>query len=555
MTAKPETLTRDRSTWTIRHLAARRLAADHNRTFITEAEGPTETYGEFIGRSAALANFLTGIGVGHGTAVATLCSNGLPALHAWLAAGLIGAVDVTLNPAYRGDVLRHALDMTKPPVVIAEAELVHALEAIRGDLPFVRDIILVGDGDVGRTWPVACHAYASLTAEPAPGLPQATVRPADIGAIMFTSGTTSRAKGVMLPNAQLCLVALQAIEAVQMTADDVFYCVHPMNHVAGKVMGMFATFATGGRVILDKRFSAPLWLERVRRHNVTLTMAHGPMIEMIHAQMPTPHDRDHAVRRMMCCPLPKRIGAEFEARFRLRGVEMWGMTEIGNPFWTSLNGPRVPGSCGRLLDEWYDCMIVDPDTDERVPPGAIGEIVVRPRHPWTVMQGYIGMADETIEAWRNLWFHTGDAAFMDADGNCFFIDRMKDRIRRRAENISSFDIEAAANEFPPVLESAAIGIPSGYEGDDDIKLCVVPRPGAQVAPSDLLKFLASRLPHFMVPRYIEIMDKLPRTPTNKIRKRELREAGNTEATWDRQHAGVGLRDLYRTEEAGKRPRT
>lgn len=544
----------DRSTWTVREIALRQLAECGDRIFAQEVDGDSETYRTFIGRSIALSHFLLDRGVQKGDTVAIFAGNSLPGLHAWLSAGLIGAVEVPINPSYRADILRHILALAKPGVIIADRNALPALAEIDEHLEFVRDIVVIGDSTTALATVKTrrrLHDYSRIVAR-ALEAPAASIRPSDTASIMFTSGTTGPSKGVMMPNGQVCLLALQAIQATGMNGDDVFYCVHPTNHIAGKYMGIFAIFASGGRLVLDRRFEAASWLDRVRRYAATISIAHGPMIEMIHQTPGSAHDRDHAMRRLMCCPLPKQIAGEFEDRFALRGVEMWGMTEIACPCWTSLAATRVPGSCGRALSDWYHVAIVDPETDEILGPDMIGEIVVRPRYPWTTMQGYLGMHQETVEAWRNMWFHTGDAARVDADGNFFYVDRIKDRIRRRAENISSYDIETAAKQFPGVHETAAVGVPSDYAGDDDVKLCVVSDPAVEASPLALLRFLASRLTPAMVPRYIEFLDSLPRTPTNKVRKRELRDSGVTPRTWDRQAAGVKLRELIEEASASER---
>ncbi len=538
----------DRSRWTIRDVALDQLETRGDQIFLQEVDGGSETYRTFITRAIALSGFLRKLDIQRGDTVAIFCRNGLPGLHAWLAVSLNAAIEVPINPNYRADILRHILLVAKPRVIVADSELVPVLTALAEHLPFVGDIVVVGGSTehdaAGNRTGFRMHDYSEIIATSTAELPAVAVHPSDVASVMFTSGTTGPSKGVMMPNGQVCLLALQSIEATRMTANDVFYCAHPMNHIAGKHMGVFATFASGGRVVLDQRFEAEHWLERIRRYAITVSIAHGPMIEMIYQRPPGADDRDHAMRRLMCCPLPKQIGDAFERRFALRGVEMWGMTEVACPCWTPLDGPRVPKSCGRPLSEWYVIAVVDPDTDEALPPGAIGEIVVRPRYPWTTMQGYLGMPDRTVEAWRNMWFHTGDAAYVDADGNYFFVDRIKDRIRRRAENISSYDIETAAQQFPGIREVAAVGVPSDYEGDDDIKLCVVTEPAGGISPVDLLRFLAGRLPHAMVPRYVEFLDALPRTPTNKVKKRELRAGGISPTTWDRQAAGVRLRKLF-----------
>jgi crotonobetaine/carnitine-CoA ligase len=542
-------ITGNRQRWTVRDVALQQLEAVPERPFISRLGEHPETFATFIGVSAQLANALRACGVGRGSCVAILCPTGLPHLHAWLACGLLGATEVPINPVLRGGALEHVLRTTKPAVALVDRGLLpHLLEAEQA-VGCLTHVILVGSGEpadlAGRD--VTLLHYDDVLRSQSPKIPDAQVSTADIGSVMFTSGTTGPAKGATMPNGQLCLLALQAQEAMQIRGDDVFYCAHPLNHIAGKYMGIFATFAAGGRVVLDERFEAANWLNRVRASEATLSIAHGPMIEMIAAQPPRPEDSQHALRRLMCCPMPKHLAVDFEARFALRGVEMWGMTEVACPAWTSLNGPRVEGSCGRPLRDYYDLRIVDPETDEELPSGTVGEIVVRPRFPFTTMQGYLGMPNETLDAWRNLWFHTGDAAYLDADDNLFFVDRLKDRIRRRAENISAYDIEIAALAFPPVREAAAVGVPSGFEGDDDIKLCIVPDGPVELA--ELLAFLAGRLPPFMVPRYIEVLDALPRTPTNKVRKRDLSSAGITAATWDRSKGNIRLRELYGTVQA------
>lgn len=530
--------------WTIRNIAEQRLAECADRPFIEQIGGGSESYRTFICRAAALSHVIADIGMQRGSTLGILCTSSIAALHGWMAAALIGVIDVTIHASYRGEILRHLLNVTKPAVIMVERSLLPQLEEVMDDCSLPKHLIIVGDdGTVDWTrWSgVDVLRYEDIVATPASTLPDREVKISDPASVMFTSGTTGPSKGVVMPNAHVCSIAYQVIVNTRLSADDVYYCVHPLNHIAGKFMGVLASFAMGARLVLDKRFEAGCWLENVRSHGVTLSIAHGPMVEMIHATPPTPFDADHAMRRLMCSPLPKAIGEEFEKRFGLRGIEMWGMTEIGCPCWTPFEGYRPHGTCGTVMHDWYDVKIVDPETDRELPHGEVGEIVVRPHVPWTIMAEYMSMPEQTLKAWRNLWFHTGDAARRDEAGHFFIVDRVQDRIRRRAENISSYDIEAAALSFPGIREAAAVGVSSGMEGDDDIKLCVACE--ATFEPVDLLRHLAANLPHFMVPRYIEIVPALPRTPTNKVRKRVLRDAGISDATWDRQTAGISLRDL------------
>jgi crotonobetaine/carnitine-CoA ligase len=328
-----------------------------------------------------------------------------------------------------------------------------------------------------------------------------------------------------------------------MTEDDVFYCFIPLYHVAGKFIGILGSMIVGGSVVLDRRFSAEAWLPSVREHGVTLCLLHGPLVEMIHAQPEAPDDGENPVTRIMASPFPAKIAEDFERRFKLRGIETWGMTEVTIPIWQPYDEPLHIGCCGRLREEHFELRIVDPDTDAEMAPGEIGEFVLRARAPWTMMQGYLHMPEVTIETWRNLWFHTGDLGYRDEQGYVYFVDRAKERIRRRAENISSYEIEAAARPHPAVADCAAVGVPSEFEGDDDIMLFVIGAEGSELDPVDLVGFLATRVPHFMVPRYVRVVSEVPRTPTGKVQKAQLRARGVDEETWDRKTAGVSLRDL------------
>lgn len=535
----------DRSCWTVRDLALARLASDSERQFVQDPNGRCETYATFVGTAATLARALQANGIGRGDRVAIQCASGLPHLHAWLACGLIGATEVPINPLLRGEPLTHILATARPSLAVVDGDLLAAFLEAQKSVGAVKTLVVTGGAITAPSPPAVPKLidYCDIVgAGPSP-IPKATVWPSDIGSVMFTSGTTGPSKGAELPNAQLCLMARQAIDAIRLVPEDCFYCIHPLNHIAGKYMGVLAIFAVGGRLVLDLRFDATTWIASIRASGATASIAHGPMIEMIVAQPSGRQDRDHALRRLMCCPMPKHLWGDVEARFGLKAVEMWGMTEVGCPIWTEMDGPHVPGSCGRVLSQWCDLRILDPDTDEELPLGEVGEIAVRPRFPSTAMAGYLERPDETVKAWRNLWFHTGDAARIDSDGHVYFVGRLKERIRRRSENISAYDIEVAAMAYPSIREAAAVGVPSGFEGDDDIKLCLVSDPDTPLQPHDLIAFLARRLPPFMVPRYIETRVALPRTPTNKVRKRELSAEGVTPETWDRRAAQVRLRDM------------
>jgi crotonobetaine/carnitine-CoA ligase len=224
-------------------------------------------------------------------------------------------------------------------------------------------------------------------------------------------------------------------------------------------------------------------------------------------------------------------------------MELWGMTEVDNPIWQPKGEAPRPGSCGKICGEWFEVRIADPQTDLPVPTGQPGEILVRPRLPFTIFQGYINAPEATVSVFRNGWFHSGDYARMDEEGYVHFVDRSSERIRRRAENISSYEIEIAAQRLPEIALAAAVGVPSGLTGDDDVKLCVIARTGVTIDETRLIAALLKDLPPSFVPRYVEVLDEFPRTPaTGKIQKSLLKYTDPTRV-WDRKAAGVDLRTL------------
>jgi crotonobetaine/carnitine-CoA ligase len=539
----------DTSGWTLPRALDRRVLESADRPFVTMEHEGTESYAEARAAARTMAAALRAAGVRPGQRVAVMAPNSLTAIHAWLGANLIGAADVMLNTAYRGRTLEHALNLVGCEVLLAEERFLPVLRESEAQLTQLRRIVhfRLPDTPSAALPRFARHGLVALEAlMPAAGdVTEPAPAPAfnDLASIIFTSGTSGPAKGVMMPHAQAYALALQTAQGLRLRTHDVYYCFHPLFHTAGKFISLYAGILSGAHVILDRSFRAERWLERIREHGATVTLAHGAMLEMVHALPPSPADRLHKLERLLASPFPRRIAADFEERFGVRGIEVWGMTEVNNPCWCPYDGPPRRGTCGRPDPAWAEMRVVDPATDVELAAGQIGEFVVRPRHPWTMMQGYYGMPEKTVEAWRNLWFHTGDAGYVDAEGWFHFVDRLGDRIRRRAENISSYEIESAALDDPAVRECAAVGIPSCYEADDDIKLFVVAQPDAPFDPAALLERLVRLLPHYMVPRYVETIAALPRTPTNKVRKAELRSAPAGSSCWDRKAAGVSVRAI------------
>lgn len=532
--------------WTLDKVLSGRIAQTPDRPFVHFEGEAARSFAEMHAMALGFAAKLRAAGIGRHDRVALFAGNSAEHIALWFAINLLGAVDAPINPALRGRTLEHAIDLVEPKLLVAEAELLPVLARDGLDLGRLKSVLWFGTPHSSLpalTGITLAHldwtgASAALAMESLPAL-----APSDTASILFTSGTTGPSKGVMVTHAQAFLTARQTVDGLWVGVDDVYYCAHPLFHMSPRFCVVYAALLTGAAICFDRRFAAEQWIDRIRATGATITIGHGPLIEMIYQQPERPDDAQTKLTRLGTSPFPRHIAQDFERRFDLKGIETWGMTEINIPCWHPPAEPLRVGSAGKIRHEWYDFQVIDSESDLPLPPGEVGEFAIRPKLPWIVTPGYFRNAEATAKAQRNFWFHTGDSGYVDADGWVYFVDRLGDRIRRRAENISSYDIEVAANAHPAVLESAAVGVPSGFSSDDDVKLCVVLRPGATVAPAELLSHLASELPHHMVPRYIEHLDELPRTPTQKVRKADLRASGVTLSTWDRKENNVALRTL------------
>jgi crotonobetaine/carnitine-CoA ligase len=357
----------------------------------------------------------------------------------------------------------------------------------------------------------------------------------DIGSVTYTSGTTGPSKGVLFTWAQFFACTDGTIPFEDLRSGDVFYSTATMHHGSGRLPLLMMALC-GGTLVARDRFSGSEFWDDVHTHGCTLGAFIGAMSHFVWNQPPSPADADNPMRLAVMFPVIPQHEA-FQQRFGLKIRTVYSMTEIG-PVLGSGWSPKDPASCG-TAQPGYEVRIAD-ENDYEIPNGQVGELIVRSEHPWILTSGYLGMPEATARAWRNGWFHTGDALRRDEVGNYFFVDRIKDAIRRRGENISSAEVEAHVNEHPDVLESAAVALPSEW-GEDEIKIVISCRSDSDLTPEALIGFLAERMPRFMVPRYVEFVSQLPKTDaTMRIRKFELREAGLTPTTWDREAAGINL---------------
>lgn len=511
-----------------------------------EDGGSVLTFAGLERQSDAVAGALAALGVGPGDRVLALATNSEAFVVAMIATHKRRAIFTPVNTELKGTFLAHQVRNSEPKVAIVDAELLGAFDLVDLEGMAVPHLIVIGPvptvlpdvlaGAATTTWDAfvagaAGDQAAVLTAEFS-----------DVCTIMYTSGTTGPSKGVLLPQAHCVLFAKGSADAVGLVegVDHYFVCM-PFFHANALFMQVYACLWAGVGATVVKRFSVSSWLDAVIACGATATNALGVMPEFIFRSPASEHDRSHRLTRVMAVPIAEEWGAAFEARFGVRLVQGFGMTEVNMVAYSDPADPVIPGCAGRVLEEFFDVIVADPETDVAVPVGETGEILVRPRKPFCFNVGYYRMEDRTVEAWRNLWFHTGDAGRFDAEGRLYFIDRLKDRIRRRGENISSYEIEQVVNTYPGVVESAAVGVKvAGAGGEEEVKVCVVVEAGVPLEPVALLDYCAARMPRYAVPRFVEVVSELDKTPSGKVRKSAMRDGGVTDTAWDRESVGYRL---------------
>jgi len=527
------TIGTDAERWLV-HRVLEQRAAERPDHPVMHWEGADYTYAAINREANRIAAGLEARGVAPGARCAVMMQNAPAHVFVWFATAKLGVVEVPVNTAYRGDILSHIVGSARVTAMVLDAEFVPVVARIARGCPGLGTFVVAG-GDIEearRALPGVVLALDEVAEGDGADLPRA-VDATTTACIMFTSGTTGPSKGVVINNHFELSFAAVFNEIVSLRADDVTYNFLPFFHIAGKFI-MLGTMLADCRMLLRARFSASRFWADVRAQGVTVTVGVGGICHMLWAEPRRPDDADNPLRMIYAVPNPHDVQEQFLARFGLQLTEGYGSTEANIVVYTRPDEPTPKGTAGRAAP-YYEVAIID-ELDRPVPPGTSGEIVVRARHPHILMEGYDGLPEATLAAFRNLWFHSGDRGHMDEAGFLFFHDRMKDAIRRRGENISSFEVERIVNKHPGVAETAAIAVAADV-GEDEVKVVVVRNPGATLTEEALLRHCAAEMPYFMVPRFIEFRADLPRTPTQKVRKVVLREDGITPATWDREAAG------------------
>ncbi|NGO13692.1 ATP-dependent acyl-CoA ligase [Streptomyces sp. HC44] len=497
-----------------------------DRLFAVFDDGESWTYADAWRLARSTGAALQRYGVTRGEPVLSWLPNGPHQLRTWFGTNAAGGVHVPLNTAYRWRMLERVIRDTGARTLVTCQALVGHLTGL--DLGRTENIVVI---DAPESEPLAADpGQLRPLAEP--------LMPWDTQAIIHTSGTTGPSKGVLCSYAHLHTSATASFRD-WLTSDDRYLVNLPLFH-GGGVIGTLGMLGLGGSIAVVSHFRTESFWQQVRELEVTACTLLGVMASFLVSRPPSEpsesEDTGHPLRTAYVLPLTEPA-FELSARFGVEIRTLFNMTETSCPVVSGDRAVRT-GSCGRPRPG-IEARVVDP-YDREVPVGTVGELVLRSDAPWVFSHGYHGMPEATAAAWRNGWFHTGDAFRQDADGELYFVDRLKDAIRRRGENISSFEVEEELRAHPGVRDAAAVGVP-GEHGEQEVLAVVCPVPGERFDPAGLLEFLRPRTAHFMLPRYIRTVSELPVTPTGKVRKEALREEGITPDTWDRQAAGITIR--------------
>lgn len=516
----------------LRYALERNARAKPDAIFAAFEGGERWTFAQTLRQVERVAGNLHALGVRQGDHVVLVLPTSPLALLTMFAVNYLGAVYVPVNPAIKGSALEHVLQNAGATFAVVHDSV---LDRVLAAAPPALKTFVRSSDTAASARSVAVHTVSALTKpSAAPPPPERPIQPFDTQSIIYTSGTTGRSKGVLSsymhayscvgPDAWNCL-----------TADDRQLLHMPIFHIGGAFIATVA-LCVGSSIAVVSHFRTDAFWDQVRELEVTSVFLLGAMATFLLKQPPHLRDRDHILRMVFIVPLGQS-GPAFHERFGVDVFTLFNMTEICTPLISGAN-PAKGSICGRpragvevRLVDTNDCSVGD---------GEVGQLILRTEAPWAMNHGYNNDSQATADAWRNGWFHTGDAFIRDADGDYRFVDRLKDAIRRRGENISSYEIEVELLSHPSVREAAAIPVPSEFS-EDEVLVILAPAGGASIDPEEIIRHLLPRMAHHMVPRFIRIIDELPKTPTAKVEKHILRAEGLTADTWDRERAGIVIR--------------
>jgi crotonobetaine/carnitine-CoA ligase len=500
-------------------------------------EGNLVSFAELDRRAARMANGLAALGLGAGDRLVALLDNSEDFVLAMIATHRLGAIFVPVNTAYRGEFLRHQLADCDPGIAICDADYLDALVPLVAALPRLRTIIVRGQGAAESG--IAMIPLATVK-ESSDAPVAAEVTPDDIACLIYTSGTTGPSKGCMISHDYLCSIARRRHRSVAPVVGEISWSCLPLYHIASLSTVLIANFLSGEQASIAARFTVSGFWEEIERSRASSIVILASMVSLI-ARSPETEAmrRCHGQLRVVTgVPMSAEDRRLWQERFGVQYVNSfaYGQTEANLATLLPWGEPIPPLDSMGPPSEDFDVMVAD-DDDRPVPLGAAGELLLRPRQSGVIFSGYWRRPEETLQAMAGLWWHTGDFVRMDADGFLYFVDRKKDYLRARGENISSFEVESVVMRHPDVAEVAfhALGI------EDEIKATVILQPGSALSEQELFHWAQEQLPYFAVPRFIEFRATLPKTPTGRVQKSELRAEGRTAATWDAHAAGLEIR--------------
>jgi crotonobetaine/carnitine-CoA ligase len=493
----------------------------------------TVTYAQAPERAGRVAAGLRDLGVTEGDRVAVMVTNRSEFLYTWFGILKLAAIEVPIHDAARGPGISHILNTTGAKVLIVEDTFVDHVQPYLAECPSVEHVVVVGDQPAPTNGGVPVHDFVDLLTHPG-SVETIDVPPHHPASILFTGGTTGPPKGVVLPHNHNINLGTSTAEVAGYDENDVLLSVFPLFHANAKYMTTIAAMVVGAKAIINRRFSASRFWEQCRTERVTAFNGMGEMLRILMKQPERPDDAENPVRVVIGAAAPRELVEDFENRFGLVILDVYGLTETG-PITFNRFDERRAGSMGVPVP-WYEVRILD-ENDMDVPVGEPGEICIRPQRPSVMMMGYWSNDSATLKSIRNLWFHTGDHGHRDEDGFYFFRVRETDSIRRRGENVSAWEVERVLALHPGLLESAVYGVPSPI-GGQEVMAAIVTKPGASVTPEEILDFCTGKMPHFAVPRFLRFVESLPKSHAQRILKQELKSQGlEADGVWDRETVG------------------
>lgn len=541
----------------VMHRLLERQAARYNEAPYMYYEEQEYSFKEMNEWANRVASGLQKIGIVKGDKVAFVMDNCPEAIFLMFGLSKLGAVAVPINIFHKGEIMTYMVDHSDAGVLVMHSNFIDRLAPVLQKTAKIKSVVVL-EGDSGEQGPDVCNVSAAMVGEQIMALGKQVldwsetinndgkyqltdVILSDPFLIMYTSGTTGLSKGVLLPQNLLYCMAenfYQWILDGNVDENDCIYIPSPLFHAHAWHAGINLALLRGARVVLTRKFSASKYWGDIKRYGCTYSAGGGARLPILLLTEPSSDDADNPLRVILGGPASEKLCAAFEPRFGVKIMEFYGSTELGTAAINRLSDRKI-GTCGRV-NPGHAIKIVDDDGIE-VGINTPGEILFRPLKPYSMMLEYYKMPDKTIEAWRDLWFHTGDSGRLDEDGYLHFVDRKKDALRRRGENVSSFEVERVINSHPAVLESALYGVKSELAEDDEIMVSVVLKPGHTLLPEDLIAFCEEQMAYFMVPRYVRFMAELPKNVVLRVEKYKLRDEGVTPDTWDREKYGYNLK--------------